>query len=80
MPLSIAEIRQKLGVSAAPAAGKGVALDAQGRVPAGVSVCSLRMLTADPGSPRVGEFWYRTDQSKLCVQHDAATVKRVTLA
>lgn len=65
-------------VSSTPGAGQGVALDAAGRLP--VIVQFLGVVTADPSSPRIGQFWYRADTSQLCVQHDASTTKRVTLA
>lgn len=62
-----------------PTPGGGVALDPTGRLPPSVPVCSLRMLTADPAAALNGEFWFRTDQVKLCVKTSAGVV-RVTLA
>lgn len=64
-------------VSSTPRVGQGVALDAAGRLP--VIVQFLGVVTADPASPRIGQFWYRSDTSQLCVQHDGSTTKRVTL-
>jgi hypothetical protein len=63
-----------------PTAGKGLALDLNGNLPASVAALSLRVLTADPTSPVVGECWYRSDTSQLCIRHDSSTTKRVTLA
>lgn len=65
-------------VSSNPSAGQGVALDAAGKLT--VIVQFLGVVTADPSSPHTGQFWYRADTSQLCVQHDASTTKRVTLA
>lgn len=59
--------------------GQTVVLDSSGRLPSSAVATGLRMLTADPGSPKTGEFWYRTDTSQFCVQESAA-VKRVTLS
>jgi hypothetical protein len=70
----------KLSVTKQPTGGQSFSLTGAGNIPASVAALSLRVLTADPASPVVGEFWYRSDTSQLCVQHDASTVKRVTLA
>ena len=67
-------------VSNTPGPGQVPKLDAGGRLPASAVATALRMLTADPTSPMVGEFWYRTDTSQFCVRHDSSTTKRVTLA
>ncbi len=67
-----------LAVAAAPTAGQGLALDATGRLPVGVPAQEVVVLTADPAHTVVGQIWYRSDTSQLCVQQDATTVKRVT--
>jgi hypothetical protein len=36
------------------------------------------MLSADPKTPMVGEFWYRTDLDKLC-EKTATGVKRTAV-
>ena len=67
-------------VSSTPGPGQIPKLDGSGRLPTSAAATAVRMLTADPASPVVGEIWYRTDTSALCVRHDASTTKRVTLA
>lgn len=66
-------------VSSTPNPGQGVALDLNGFLPASAAASGLRVLAADPSSPRIGEFWFRSDTLQFCVQA-AAGVKRVTLA
>lgn len=65
-------------VSSTPVPGQGVALDSAGRLDTVVQY--LGVVTADPANPRIGQFWYRSDTSQLCVRHDASTTKRVSLA
>lgn len=60
--------------------GKAVALTAGRQLPTSAPATALRVLTADPANPTIGEYWYRSDTSQLCVRHDASTTKRVTLA
>lgn len=67
-------------VSPTPTPGQGIATDSSGRLPVGVAVQAISVLTADPKSPVIGQMWYRQDTSQFCVRHDAATTKRVTLA
>jgi hypothetical protein len=67
---------QKIAVAAQPTPGMGLALSSTGTVPTSAPVTALRVLTADPSSPAIGEFWYRSDTSQLCVRHDANTTKR----
>ena len=62
-----------------PTPGRGLTLNPKGEVPTRAPVTAMRMLTADPGSPLVGEFWYRTDTNQLSIK-TASGVKRVTLA
>ena len=69
-----------LAVAAQPTAGQGLALDGVGRIPVGVAAQGVPVLTADPASPVVGQVWYRSDTSQLCVRHDSSTTKRVSLA
>lgn len=65
-------------VSSTPGIGQGVALDSGGRL--NVVVSFLAVVTADPTSMRQGQFWYRSDLSKLSICVDSAgTVKRVSL-
>jgi hypothetical protein len=80
-PLPISPLTQptQSSSSQAPTGGQSLTLDATGRVPVGVAVQSLAVLTADPADIAVGQFWYRVDTSQLCVRHDAGTTKRVTL-
>lgn len=67
-------------LSATPNPGQGIATDASGRLPVGVAAQSVLVTTADPASPAIGQVWYRSDTSQLCIRHSAATTKRVTLA
>lgn len=62
-------------VSSTPNPGQGVALTAAGVLPPSAAATGLRMLSADPVSPLVGEFWYRTDLDKLSLK-TATAVKR----
>lgn len=66
-------------VSSTPIPGQGVALTAAGVLPPSAAATGVRMLSADPSNPLVGEFWYRTDTNQFCVKASAG-VKRVTLA
>lgn len=65
-----------LAVTARATGGQAVVLNGAGDLPVSVGGLSLRVLTADPVSPAVGEYWYRSDTSQLCVRHDASTTKR----
>jgi hypothetical protein len=65
-------------VSSTPSPGQGVALTASGVLPASATATGLRMLSADPKTPMVGEFWYRTDLDKLC-EKTATGVKRTAV-
>ena len=67
-------------VSATPNPGQGIATDAAGRISASVAAQAIAVFTADPVSPHIGQIWYRSDTSQLCVRHDDSTTKRVTLA
>ena len=69
-----------LTVAAQPTAGQGLALDGVGRIPVGVAAQGVPVLTADPANPVVGQLWYRSDTSQLCIRHSSTTTKRVSLA
>jgi hypothetical protein len=62
-------------VSSTPSPGQGVALTAAGVLPPSAAATGIRMLTADPAAPLIGEFWYRADLDKLSLK-TAAGVKR----
>lgn len=78
-PTAVPLIGSAPTVSSTPGAGQGVALTESGVLPPSAAATGLRMLSADPASPLVGEFWYRTDTNQFCVQV-SGSVKRVTLA
>lgn len=78
-PLSPPTLNTAPTVSSTPNPGQGVALDLNGFLPVSAAATGCRMLAADPGSPKIGEFWFRTDTLQFSVQA-AAGVKRVTLA
>jgi hypothetical protein len=67
---------QRIAVAAQPTPGQGLALDYNGKIPVSVPASAIRVVTADPTSPVIGEIWYRSDTSQLCVRHDANTTKR----
>ncbi len=73
-PSSPPTVRSAPIVSSSPTPGQGIALDASGQL--SVVVSFLGVVTADPASPRIGQFWYRQDTSQLCVRHNATTTKR----
>lgn len=62
------------------AGGLALTANASGNLPAGVDATTISVLTTDPVSPVVGQIWYRSDTSQLCVRHSSSTTKRVGLA
>lgn len=76
-PVAVPMLGSAPTVSSTPVAGQGIALDTAGKLT--VKAQFLGVLTADPIVPQVGQFWYRSDTSQLCVRHDSSTTKRVTL-
>lgn len=67
-------------ISSTPNPGQGIATDTLGRISPSVAAQAIAVFTADPVSPHIGQIWYRSDTSQLCVRHDDSTTKRVTLA
>jgi hypothetical protein len=78
VPGTFAPVLQGVPTNAAlPTAGQGLVLDAAGFIP--TTTLRLAVFTADPPSSAIGQIWYRSDTSQLCIRHDSSTTKRVTL-
>jgi hypothetical protein len=67
-------------ISSTPSGGQGIATTTSGSLPVTAPATAIKAFTSDPDNVIVGQIWYRSDTSQLCIRHDFSTTKRVTLA